>query len=77
MTTKEFDNHKQFEIEIEKLYLGPTADYKLVVSKENLPKIEKVFDNLVIKHGFKDVFFEYVFVPTEENSLAKVILPPL
>lgn len=73
-TTEHYDENT-FEYEVEKLYIGPNANYTILMPFENLELVNKVFDKIIKQHGYRNVSFEYIFGSTNTNYLAKIILP--
>ncbi len=45
---------------LENLYLGAPGDYLLYFSRDQLPKVEDIFDIIIFTHGIKPVYFKYV-----------------
>jgi len=42
------------------LYTGVPATFRVYVHEKNLPKLEKVFDEIIMKEGIRDVNFNYI-----------------
>ena len=64
LKTKEFNSTSDLRCELEKLYLEAHGNFKLEFAESQYKDIEKMFDELVLTHGFKNVFFQYEVSPS-------------
>ena len=44
---------------LKELYLGENQTYQIYVHEKHLARLEKVMDDLIRKHGLKNVGFDY------------------
>ncbi len=44
---------------LEDLYLGEPGEYSVYFSRDQLTKVEDIFDVIIYTHGIKPVYFKY------------------
>lgn len=50
---------------LRQLYLGEASEYRLHFSREQLHRIEDIFDIIIFTHGIRPVYFKYMI--SEQN----------